>query len=67
MKYAGYGTDDLKQQLKRMHATINNNRREKARLLHKIDELTEAVKSNNQVKKALKREIKRRIIDERSC
>lgn len=58
--YSGYDTQGLKSQLKRVHRAINDNRREIRRLIHRLNELTEAVKENNKFKKSLKRELKAR-------
>jgi hypothetical protein len=61
VKYSAYSAVELKKLDKRIHRTINENRREIKRLIHKLDELTEVVKINNREKKSIKRELKERI------
>jgi hypothetical protein len=61
VKYAAYSAVELKKLDKRIHHTINENRREIKRLIHKLDELTETIKINNQEKKSIKRELKERV------
>ena len=61
MKYAAYSTENLRKLNKRIRRTINDNRRKISRLIHELDELTEALKVNNQEKKSIKRELKARI------
>jgi NTP pyrophosphatase (non-canonical NTP hydrolase) len=61
VKYAAYSTENLRKLNKRIRRTINDNRRKISRLIHELDELTEALKVNNQEKKSIKRELKARI------
>jgi len=64
VKYSAYPVVELKKLDKRIHRTINENRREIKRLIHKLDELTEVIKINNREKKSIKRELKERIKNE---